>query len=203
VLRETHAPTLKKKLYGASGQKTSGNDDEGQETLAHALRQALLRPLKLLVKSPVVAAGCLLIFVVIGLLNVLLTELSRTVQEVYNVSSGQSGSMYLGLALGFVLASVIFGLTNDRIMKLLASKHDGETRPEFRLPSTIAAMPICVIGMLWYGWAIDFKTHFILPIVGSGIAGLGITTVQVRLFPLNSTRIITDCSCPSSRLQRI
>ena len=182
MLRETHAPTLKKKVYGSSGQKTNSNDDQDQDSLAHALKQALLRPLKLLVRSPVVAAGCLLIFVVIGLLNVLLTELSRTVQEVYNVSSGQSGSMYLGLALGFVLASVIFGLTNDRIMKWLASKHDGETRPEFRLPSTIAAMPICVIGMLWYGWTIEYKNHFILPIVGSGIAGLGITTVQASHF---------------------
>lgn len=106
------------------------------------LKDALMRPVQMLVRSPVVFSGCILIFVVIGLLNVFLTELSRTVQQVYHVSSGQSGTMYLGLALGFVAASVLFGLTNDRIMAALTKRRGGETEPEFRLPATIAAMPV-------------------------------------------------------------
>lgn len=132
MLKETHAPTLKRSIYGANG--------EEKQRVVDALRQALSRPVKLLTKSPVVFAGCALIFIVIGILNVFLTELSRTVQQVYNVTSGESGSMYLGLALGFVAASVIFGLTNDRIMRALTRRHKGETQPEFRLPATIVAM---------------------------------------------------------------
>lgn len=85
VLKETHAPTLRHQIYGEI--------DEQKQNLATALRQALMRPVRLLLKSPAVASGCLLIFVVIGILNIFLTELSRTVQRVYNVSSGQSGSM--------------------------------------------------------------------------------------------------------------
>lgn len=173
MLKETHAPTLKKQLYGEL--------DESKQFLATALAQALKRPVKLLLKSPAVASGCLLIFVVIGILNVFLTELSRTVQQVYNVSSGQSGSMYLGLALGFVAASVIFGSTNDKIMHALAERHQDERRPEFRLPATIAAMPIVAIGTLWYGWTLQYKLFWIIPIVGSGVAGLGITTVQLSI----------------------
>lgn len=185
MLRETHAPTLRRKLFG--------DLDDEKQGLATALQQALMRPVKLLVKSPVVAAGCVLIFIIIGILNVFLTELSRTVRKVYNVSSGQSGTMYLGLALGFVAASVIFGSTNDRIMHALARRHKSETQPEFRLPSTIAAMPIVAIGTLWYGWTLEFRTSWIIPIVGSGVAGLGITTVQVSLpsssFVLNICQI--------------
>ncbi len=128
-----------------------------------------------------VALGCILIFIVIGVLNIFLTELSRTVQRVYEVSAGQSGTMYLGLALGFVAASVVFGLTNDRIMHALARRRGGETRPEFRLPATIAAMPMVVIGTLWYGWTLQYKTQWLIPIVGSGVAGLGITTVQLSI----------------------
>lgn len=157
ILRETHAPTLKRKIYGSNGLKSNGNDQEETGGVIDALKQALMRPLKMLVKSPVVMASCILIFIVIGLLNVFLTELSRTVQDVYNVSSGQSGVMYLGLALGFVAASVLFGLTNDRIMHALARRHDGETKPEFRLPATMAAMPVCAAlatmhqyqGLIW------------------------------------------------------
>ena len=172
MLRETHAPTLKRSIYGTDGQK--------QETgLVRALSQALTRPVKLLVKSPVVLAGCILIFIVIGILNVFLTELSRTVQQVYDFTSGESGTMYLGLALGFVAASVIFGSTNDRIMNALASRHGGQNQPEFRLPAASLAMPIVVIGTIWYGWTLQFKTPWEIPIVGSGVAGLGITTVQV------------------------
>lgn len=140
-----------------------------------------MRPVTLLVRSPVVALGCILIFIVIGILNVFLTELSRTVQDVYNVTSGQSGSMYLGLALGFLLASIIFGLTNDRIMNALTRRHGGEPQPEFRLPATIAAMPSVVIGCLWYGWTLHYRLPWEVPIVGSGFAGLGITTVQLSI----------------------
>lgn len=171
VLKETHAPTLKRSIYGSI--------EEEKQTVVAALRQALSRPVKLLIKSPVVLAGCSLIFVVIGILNVFLTELSRTFQQIYNVTSGQSGSMYLGLALGFVAASVVFGLTNDRIMNALTERHQGETKPEFRLPATIIAMPVVTIGTLWYGWTLQLKTPWVIPIIGSGVAGLGITTVQV------------------------
>ena len=129
ILKETHAPTLKVRIYGADGLKTNGTNTEDKHGLITALRQALMRPMKLLVYSPVVLLGCVLIFIVIGLLNVFLTELSRTVQDVYNVTSGQSGMMYIGLALGFVAASTLFGLTNDRIMHYLTRRHGGETLP--------------------------------------------------------------------------
>ncbi|KAF2482125.1 major facilitator superfamily domain-containing protein [Neohortaea acidophila] len=176
ILRETHHQTLQRKLGSKGG---PGEDAAGG--LASVLKDALMRPVQMLVRSPVVFAGCILIFVVIGLLNVFLTELSRTVQQVYHVSSGQSGTMYLGLALGFVAASVLFGLTNDRIMAALTKRHGGETEPEFRLPATIAAMPIVVIGTLWYGWTLERRNSWIVPIIGSGVAGLGITTVQLSV----------------------
>lgn len=124
-------------------------------------------------------AGCILIFFVIGLLNVFLTELSRAVQQVYHVSSGPSGLMYFGLAFGFVTASLVFGSTNDKILHALAHRNDTELLPEYRLPATMAAMPIVVIGTLWYGWTLQYRLHWAIPIVGSGVAGLGITTVQV------------------------
>lgn len=95
------------------------------------------------------------------------------------MSSGQSSTVYFGLALGFVVASVLFGTTNDRIMHRLARRNKSETQPEFRLPAAIVAMPVLVIGLLWYGWSLEFKTAWIVPIVGSGIGGIGITTVQV------------------------
>lgn len=174
VLKETHAATIKRSFYGHDHAMA-----EEKQHLGGALRQALSRPLKLLTKSPVVLAGCVLIFFVVGLLNIFLTEFSRTVQRIYRVSSGESGSMYLGLALGFVVASILFGLTNDKIVRALAKRHTGELLPEYRLPATIAAMPVVVIGTLVCGWTLQLREHWIVPVVGSGIAGLGITTIQV------------------------
>ena len=198
MLKETHAPTLKSRIYGPDNLKSNGEDKRG---LLSALKQALMRPLKLLVYSPVVALGCALIFVVIGMLNVFLTELSRTVQDVYNITSGQSGTMYLGLALGFLAASVLFGLTNDRILHWLTRLHKGETKPEFRLPATIVAMPLVVIGTLWYGWTLQFRTKAIIPIVGSAVAGLGITTVQVSYnSPSMKTSALLTATASSSAL---
>lgn len=177
MLRETHAPTIKRSIYGEH--TDSDVDGDEKKNITTEIRRALSRPLKLLLQSPVVFLCCLLIFLVIGFLNVFLTEMSRIFQQRYHMSSGQSGTVYFGLALGFVLASIIFGSTNDKIMHKLAEHHKGETQPEFRLPATILAMPIVVIGLLWYGWTLHFDTAWIWPIIGSGLGGLGITTVQV------------------------
>ena len=176
-MRETHAPTIRRKLYGTTNEDSS-NDGKGK-TLTVELRQALSRPLRLLLQSRVVPGCCLLIFLVIGILNVFLTEMSRVYRKVYHMSSAQSGSIYFGLAIGFVTASVAFGSTNDRIMRRLARRHGDEAQPEFRLPAAILGMPVMVVGLLWYGWSLQVRAHWIVPTIGSGIAGIGITTVQV------------------------
>lgn len=180
VFRETHAPTLKRSIYGQLEEDT--NKHNQKSALVAELGQALSRPLKLLTRSPVVFLCCLLIFLVIGFLNVFLVEMSRIFQLRYGMTSGQSSNVYYGLALGFVLASIIFGSTNDKIMQGLARRNKGENQPEFRLPATIIAMPSILIGLLWYGWALHFHTHWIVPIIGSAFGGLGITTVQVSAY---------------------
>ena len=105
--------------------------------------------------------------------------MSRVYQKLYSFTSAESGYIYIGLASGFVIASVVFGLTNDRIMSSLSHRHNGEAQPEFRLPATIVAMPTIVIGLLWYGWTLQFRAHWVVPTIGSAVAGLGVTTVQV------------------------
>lgn len=180
LFRETHAPTLQQSIYGIPEDDETAS--QSKETLLHTLAHALSRPLKLLIRSPVVFLCCVLIFLVIGFMNVFLVEMSRIFQLRYDMTSGQSSNVYFGLALGFVLASAIFGGTNDKIMQRLAKRNKGETQPEFRLPATIVAMPMIVIGLLIYGWTLHYHTQWIVPIVGSGFAGLGITTVQVSLY---------------------
>lgn len=208
VFSETHAPTLKRSIYG-DPKDTDDNASQEQTSLVAELSRALSRPLKLITRSPVVALCCLLIFLVIGFLNVFLVEMSRIFQEQYGMSSGRSSNVYFGLALGFVLASVIFGSTNDKIMQALARRNKGTTEPEFRLPATILAMPTVVIGFLLYGWALHFNTHWIVPIIGSGFGGLGITTVQVSTYVVpfdgfnpQTCNILTSLplSCPSRRI---
>lgn len=177
-MRETHAPTVKRAVYGQ-------DHDTDKQSLVAELSQALSRPMRLLTQSRVVLTCCILIFLVIGTLNVFLTEMSRVYRSMYNMSSAQSGNVYFGLAIGFVIASVVFGMTNDRVMHALVRRHGGETQPEYRLPATIFGMPITVIGILWYGWSLQLGAPWVVPTIGSGFAGIGITTVQV-----SSSRIL-------------
>lgn len=178
-MRETHAPTLQQEIY--DDEEDSPNDASEKKSITAEVSQALSRPLKLLVKSPVVPLCCALIFLVIGILNVYLTEMGRIYQKLYHISSAQSGSIYFGLAIGFVLASIAFGWSNDKIMHALAHRNKDETQPEFRLPATIVTMPIVVAGLLWYGWALEFEQAWIIPIIASGVGGFGITTVQLSI----------------------
>jgi MFS family permease len=46
-------------------------------------------------------------------------------------------------------------------------------RPEYRLPLCLAGMIILPIGLFVFGWAADARTHWMAPLVGSYLVGMG------------------------------
>lgn len=115
-----------------------------------------------------------IVAIVYGYLYLLFTTITSLFEQQYGFSQGSAGLAFLGIGIGMLLGLVIFGATSDRIVTVLANKHGGERKPEFRLPILMMGATIVPIGLLWYGWSAQYKLHYVMPIIGTGWVGMGL-----------------------------
>jgi MFS family permease len=66
---------------------------------------------------------------------------------------------------------VVFGSLSDRILKQKAGK--GEMKPEYRLLLMVLATIFITAGLFWYGWSVQAKDFWLVPILGTVLVGFG------------------------------
>ncbi|KAJ4302596.1 hypothetical protein N0V90_001485 [Kalmusia sp. IMI 367209] len=203
-MRETYAPILLARKT-ARLQKETNNPalrsklDRGISVKIIVAR-SIIRPLKLLVLSPIVLLISVYTAFAFGLTFLLYTTFPRVFNQQYGFKTGVSGLAYLGMGIGFLLALIVFATMSDRILKAKAAKeettppekgnrdvgnaeNDNTSRlpaqaarrykPENRLIFMAYLTPVLPIGFFWYGWSADQHAHWILPILGTGLIGIG------------------------------
>lgn len=119
----------------------------------------------------------------------LLTTLTPVFEEVYNFRTTLVGLAYLGLGVGYLLGQFVFAKVSDRLLKARARKDpNGEMKPEYRLPLCIVGGCSVPIAFFWYGWAVQSRVHWIVPIIGPMFLGFGnsLIFVSARLASLQS-----------------
>ncbi|KAI1338571.1 major facilitator superfamily domain-containing protein [Xylariaceae sp. FL0016] len=173
VLHETNAAVLLG-WKAARLRKETGNTalvskmDRGLTPRQLFLR-AIVRPTKLLFLSPIVLLLSLLCAFVFGLLFLLFTTFPAVFEEQYHFSAGVSGLSYLGVGLGLGVSLAAYAHLSDKLQK---ASGDSPT-PEGRLKPMVWVMPAIPVGIFWYGWAAEKQTHWIVPILGTFVFGLG------------------------------
>ena len=95
-MRETNTGRLQ--LRGSAGAQ-----DGQREKKSRIITQAILRPLKFLLLSPVVLTLSIYVAVVYGYLYIILTTLTTTLESVYGFSEWSSGLSYLGLGMMYIV----------------------------------------------------------------------------------------------------
>lgn len=146
-LRESYPPTLLKRKTDRLRKETGDSRyiskfDTGLSPKA-LFKFSIVRPLKMLMFSPIVLALSVQMAVVYGYLYLLFTTLTEVFQDNYHFSQGTVGLTYLGIGIGSLVGVVTFGIVSDRIMKKKSAA--GEMKPEYRLPPMIPgsfAVPI-------------------------------------------------------------
>lgn len=176
--RETYEPVLLQRLTNKMKKETGNQNlrsklDRGIPP-NQLFKRSIIRPTKMLFKSPIVAALSIYMAVVYGYLYLLFTTLTPVYEGVYHFGAGPVGLVFLGIGIGSMLGLIIFGALSDRLLKYLTSKSGtSEMKPEYRLPPLIPASLLIPIGLFWYGWSVQKRVQWIMPIIGTGFVGLG------------------------------
>ena len=147
LIKETYPVILLERKAKRLRQET-GNENLRSElslnlTPKELFRQSLIRPTKMLLFSPIVLALSTFMAVVYGYLYLLFTTITEVFEDRYGFSQGSVGLTYLGIGVGSLIGTIVFGIASDRIVK--AKSAAGEMKPEYRLPPMIPgawAIPI-------------------------------------------------------------
>ncbi|KAF5247333.1 hypothetical protein FANTH_6424 [Fusarium anthophilum] len=158
--------------------KQTGNDKlvaklSRDETPSQMLARAIVRPLKLLILSPIVLLVSLYGGILFGLIFLLFTTFPSVFQDVYGFNPGVAGLAYLGLGIGMGLGLLMFSVLSDRLLGRKKGNEHAAPRPEDRLILMKWLGPITPLGLFIYGWTAENGVHWIVPIIGTFIVGFG------------------------------
>ncbi|RSL55704.1 hypothetical protein CEP54_009236 [Fusarium duplospermum] len=175
TMKESYAPViLERKTIRL--RKETGNErlrsklDTGL-TKNELLKRCIVRPAKLLIFSPICSIFAVYLAIIYGYLYLLFTSVPYVFEDAYGFSTKTVGLVYLGLGIGSFVGMGWFAFdSNKEVKKQLAVDN---FKPEARLKLLPAAAIIFPIGFFIYGWTADFKTHWMAPIIGLAIIGIG------------------------------
>ncbi|KAI0908131.1 major facilitator superfamily domain-containing protein [Ustulina deusta] len=169
------------------GSLKSCYDDSNGQTTTRVLLTGLIRPLKMLVLSPIVFLLSLYIAFVFGVVYLLYTTIPTVFEETYGFNVDLTGLVYLSLGLGNILGWLVCTFLSDRTIVKLAQANDGHFEPEMRLTTSIYFGIFLPVTLFWYA-----STLFSLAPYGFGIMGLflPIITYLVDSYPMHSASAI-------------
>ena len=192
-LRETYPPVIlewkAKRLRKETGNENLRSKLDSGLPPKELLKLAIIRPLKLLIFSPIVLAMSIFMAVVYGYLYLIFTTVTGVFEGTYHFSTSTVGLTYLGLGIGMLFGLVIFGIASDWIVKKKSAK--GEMKPEYRLPPMIPGAVLIPIGLFVYGWTAEKHVFWIAPIIGTSFVGLGLLATFVR----DASCLLFDMTC--------
>ncbi|OCL04627.1 MFS general substrate transporter [Glonium stellatum] len=166
------------------------NLSERQLRTSFIISRGFLRPIKLLLTSPIVLLLSLYVSFVFGLLYLIFTTITTVYIETYNWPPDLCGLAYLGVGIGFFIGIIFVAKTNDATIIRLTKANNNVYEPEMRLPTCVIFGILIPISFFWYGWTTEKHVHWIVPIIGLLPFGIGmmgifgpIQTYLIDVFP--------------------
>jgi len=166
---------------------------------------ALIDPLLVVryLRYPAVALCIYYASVTFGSLYVLQVSIQASFEKApYNFTAIEIGCTYLPNSLGYVLAAILGGKWTDKIMARearRAKRYDEEGklvyRPEDRMRENAwLASIVYPVALLWYGWTIQYKVFWLVPLIANFFFGFGtmiifglVTTMLTEFMPKKSS----------------
>ncbi|KAK8039961.1 multidrug resistance protein [Apiospora rasikravindrae] len=142
------------------------------KSVARAVGLSLLRPFQLLIWEPMCLCLCLFSAILLGTLYLFFGAFHLIFGAVYDFNLWQTGLAFMGILIGMLAAGATDPLWH-RVYARLLEQNNGVPEPEFRLPPAVAGAVLVPIGLFMFAWTTFPWVHWMVPIVGSGIFGMG------------------------------
>ena len=203
-LDETYGPVLLARKAARLRKETGDNSLRSTASISRpkqVILRNVIRPAKMLMLSPIVLICSLYIGIAYGYQYILFTTFTTVFQDQYNWSTSIVGLSFLGFGIGSVIGLLVMGSASDRILKVMSksttSSPSGAMTPEYRLPPMLYGAALIPAGLFIYGWTAQYKLAWIVPILGTGLFGIGnftvfmcITTYMVDSFSIYAASAI-------------
>ena len=191
MLRKIYAPRLLEQK--AQSIRCSTNDAAYQskywssQSPGRRFLAAIIRPSKMLIRSPIVLILSLYMSTVYSYLYLMLTIFTGFFETVYGFNTAQARLAYLGLGIGFVIGQATLSWYLDWHLQN-RQRNQGHATPEDRLPPLAVGALLIPVGLLWYGWTAQAHLHWIMPIFGTGLIGIGVlyAFLPIQLYLVDS-----------------
>jgi MFS family permease len=101
----------------------------------------------------------------------------------YNFSAIEVGLCYISNCLGYAIGSVVGGRLSDARLRQYQRAHNGATNPIARLRIVWYGVGFVPLGLLLYGWLVEKRVHWVAPLAGAFLFGLGLMLVTSTVMP--------------------
>lgn len=151
------------------------------ESATMTLFYGILRPLKMLFRSPIIILLSLYMAFTYGLLYLLFTTIPMVFVGTYHWDPELTGLAYIGLGIGFMASLAVVAKISDVTVIRMTKENNGVSEPEMRLPACIFFACFIPITFFWYGWAAEKEAHWIVPVVGLMPFGFGMMGIFIPI----------------------
>ncbi|OAF98836.1 MFS transporter [Paraphaeosphaeria sporulosa] len=185
VFQEETYPVVLLERKAARLRKETGNENLTSALAGAKMKprevfaRGIIRPMRLLIFSPIVASLSIYQGLVYGFMYLLFTTFPIVFQYQYGFSTGTIGLTYLGMGVGSLIGLTWGGVWSDALYKKKSKEGAGRWKPEYRLLPLVPGCLFIPIGLFWYGWSAQAKVHWIVPIVGTMFMGVGVNMVMM------------------------
>ncbi len=149
---------------------------------AMLFKRSIIRPAKLLFCRPIVTVMCTYVATLYGTLYLLFATYSFVFKEVYGFSTLAAGLVFLPGGLATLLGVWHMSKFSDRTVKRRKAAGQ-QPMPEDRLP-LIITLPGALtfpVGLFLYGWSVEGRLHWAVPLLGTAVTGFGSILVFIGI----------------------
>jgi MFS family permease len=175
-MSETYAPVILARKTARLRKETSNPHlrsklDTGLSAV-DLFKFSIKRPTKMLFLSPICTVISIYCAMTYAYLYILFTTFSTVFKNQYHWRGGVLGLSFLGMGIGSLIGQWVFThFGNKTTAKHIAR---GDFQPEHRLHMMCIGGFLLPVGLFWYGWSVQAQTHYMVPIIGTGVLGFGL-----------------------------
>jgi MFS family permease len=153
-----------------------------QTDLSRLITVVLSRPLRMLYSELIVSTTCVYLALVYSIFYMSFEAFPIVFQNLYGLSPGFTGIMYLPIGLGGILSFPIFIFWDNYLAAAVARGEPWTKREEYRrLPLACVGGPSFVISLFWLGFTSRSSISYLAPCFAGVPFGLGFMLIFMAM----------------------